>query len=141
MKNLKPILVVEDDLVDVMTVKRAFNELRIRNPIQFVHNGEEALEHLRVKSNEIPCFILLDLNMPKMNGLEFLKLIKQDPLFKIIPVVILTTSNDERDKLDSFKLGVSGYMLKSVEYSKFVDVIKTIDGYWAASEYPEGPLI
>ena len=136
MRNSKPILLVEDDDVDVMTVKRAFNDLKVTNQLVSTGNGEEALEYLRSQSNTKPSVILLDLNMPKMNGIEFLKTVKTDEALKKIPVVVLTTSGAEQDVVESFNLGAAGYMVKSVDYMKFVDIIRTIDMYWSLSELP-----
>lgn len=136
MRNSKPILLVEDDDVDVMTVKRAFNDLKVTNRLVSTVNGEEALEYLRSQSNMKPSVILLDLNMPKMNGIEFLKTVKTDQALRKIPVVVLTTSGAEQDIAESFNLGVAGYMVKSVDYVKFVDIIRTIDMYWSLSELP-----
>jgi CheY-like chemotaxis protein len=138
MRNLKPVLLVEDDSVDAMTVKRAFKDLRVMNPLTHRINGEEALEYLRDKSSEEPCVILLDLNMPKMNGIEFLKVVKADDVLKRIPVIVLTTSKEECDIMDSFKLSVAGYIVKPVNYTKFVETIRTIDLYWTLSELPNG---
>ena len=101
MRNCQPILLVEDDTIDAMTVKRAFKELKVINPLAHALNGEDALAYLRQGEGENPCVILLDLNMPKMNGVEFLKVAKDDPSLKKIPVVVLTTSNEERD-IESF---------------------------------------
>jgi len=132
-------LLVEDDDVDVMTVKRALKDLKVTNSLVRTTNGEEALEYLRTeKSNKKPCVILLDLNMPKMNGVEFLKVAKADDELKKIPVVVLTTSKDEQDIVESFKLSVAGYMVKSVNYKKFVEAIRAIDLYWTFSELPNG---
>ncbi len=136
MRNEKPILLVEDDQVDVMTVKRALRDLHVINPLDLTSNGEEALEYLNNNPGERPCVILLDLNMPKMNGIEFLKIIKQDKALKIIPVVVLTTSKNEQDKIDSFNLSVAGYMIKPVDYVQFVETMKTINMYWTLSELP-----
>lgn len=136
MRNSKPILLVEDDDVDVMTVKRAFNDLKVTNRLVSTVNGEAVLEYLRSRSNMKPSVILLDLNMPKMNGIEFLKTVKTDQALRKIPVVVLTTSGAEQDIAESFNLGVAGYMVKSVDYVKFVDIIRTIDMYWSLSELP-----
>lgn len=136
MKNNKPILLAEDDMVDAMTVKRAFREIHITNPLVIVENGEEALEYLRNPENQIPAIILLDLNMPKMNGIEFLKIAKNDDDLKRIPVVVFTTSKEEQDRLESFNLGVTGYMIKPVDHDQFLDVIKAIHMYWTLSELP-----
>ncbi len=134
MRDNKPILLAEDDMVDSMTVKRAFKEIHITNPLVIVENGEKALAHLRDKNNAKPAIILLDLNMPKMNGIEFLKISKKDDDLKRIPVVVLTTSKEEQDKTESFNLGVSGYMIKPIDYVQFLEVIKTIHLYWTLSE-------
>ena len=138
MKDInKPILLVEDDQVDVMTVKRALKEIHVINPVVNMENGEEALLYLRNPDNEKPCIILLDLNMPIMNGIEFLQVMKHDPLLRRIPVVVLTTSEEQQDKINSFDLGVAGYMAKPVDYRQFVEVMRTIDAYWTISELPQ----
>lgn len=134
MKQKEPILLVEDDIVDQMTVQRALKDIHSSNPLFIVNNGEEALEFLK-KSNKV-WIILLDLNMPKMNGIEFLKIIKQDAALKNIPVIVLTTSKEETDIIESYNLGVSGYMIKPVDYSKYVEVVKTINSYWILNEFP-----
>lgn len=136
MRSSKPILLAEDDDVDTMTVKRALKEIEVTNKLVHVTNGEEAVEYLRGDGDEKPCIILLDLNMPKMNGIEFLKLVKADDLLKRIPVVVLTTSREERDIVDSYALSVAGYIVKPVDYWKFVEAIKTIRLYWTLSELP-----
>lgn len=137
MRNLKPILLVEDGLVDTMITQRAFKELKIPNQLLATGNGEEALAYLKDENTEKPCLVLLDLNMPRMNGIEFLEIIKQDDNLKKIPVIILTTSNEKKDKIESFRLSVAGYMVKPIEYKQFVEMIKTIDVYWTTSELPE----
>ena len=136
MNSKRPILLVEDDEVDAMTVKRALQELKVTNRVDVAGNGEDALKLLRDPQQENPCIILLDLNMPKMPGLEFLRIIKHDEKLKRIPVVVLTTSHDEQDKIESFDLGVAGYMIKPVDYWQFVEVVKTINLYWTLSELP-----
>jgi CheY-like chemotaxis protein len=137
MRNNKPILLVEDDQVDVMTVTRALKEINVTNPLEVASNGEEALEYLQNGNNNKPCIILLDLNMPKMNGIEFLKEIKADDHLLKIPVVVLTTSQDEQDRMDTFTTGIAGYMIKPVDYVQFVETIKTIKMYWTLSELPD----
>jgi len=134
MKSNNPVLLVEDDDVDTMTVKRAFTELNITNPLICTVNGEEALEYLRDPNNTRPCVILLDLNMPKMNGIEFMKIVKEDDDLKSLTIVVLTTSQDEHDKIESFNFSVAGYMIKPVDYKQFVEVIRTINIYWSLSE-------
>jgi len=130
------ILLVEDDHVDIMTIKRAFKDIKITNPVNVCENGLEALDFLRDQQKHLPGIILLDLNMPKMNGIEFLQEIKDDEQLKLIPVVVLTTSKEEQDKVESFKLGVAGYMIKPVDYMQFVEIIRTIHLYWTLSEIP-----
>ncbi len=132
----KPILLVEDDQVDVMTVRRALRETEVANPVVNLENGEEALKYLRDPQSARPCLILLDINMPIMNGIEFLRVVKQDARLKRIPVVVLTTSGEQQDIGNSFDLGVAGYMSKPVDYRKFVEVMRTINAYWSVSEVP-----
>jgi len=138
MRNSKPILLVEDDSVDAMTVKRALKELKVTNDLVRKANGEEALEYLRNTANTRPCVILLDLNMPKMNGIEFLKVVKNDEILRKIPAIVLTTSKDDRDRVESFQLNVAGYIVKPVDYKKFVEAIRIVDLYWTLSELPSG---
>ena len=116
MQNSKPILLVEDDDVDQIAMERAFKNLKIKNPLVNTAIGEEALEYLKIESNEKPCIILLDLNMPKMNGIEFLEILKADEALKKIPVVVMTTSRAEQDIVESFRPGAAGYMVKSIDY-------------------------
>jgi len=136
MQNSKPILLIEDDDVDVMTVNRALRDLKVTNQLVPIGDGEEAIEYLRNESASKPCVVLLDLNMPKMDGAEFLKIVKADKALKKIPVVILTTSNSDRDVIESFELGAAGYMVKSVDYEKFVETIRAINQYWTLSKLP-----
>ncbi len=136
MRSTRPILLIEDDRIDVMTIKRALKEINITNRLKVTSNGEEALVLLRNPENEKPCIILLDLSMPRMNGIEFLGVVKQDEQLKRIPVVVLTTSREEQDKVDSFDLGVAGYMAKPVDYGQFVEAMRTINLYWTLSELP-----
>ncbi len=124
-----PILLVEDDLVDIMTTRRALDDLNITNPLIVANDGEEALLLLGKEEANKPGIIILDINMPRMNGIELLKHLKNDEELKRIPVVVLTISKEEEDKIESFSLGVAGYMIKPVDYLKFVEVIRTIDMY------------
>ena len=136
MQTKKPILLIEDDRVDAMTVKRALKDLNVTNRLEISCNGEEALEYLKNNKNEGPCIILLDLNLPRMNGLELLAKLKSHEILKMIPVVILTTSKDEQDRIESYKNSVAGYMIKPVDYMQFVQTMKTIQMYWTLSELP-----
>lgn len=136
MRSRKPILLIEDDYVDVLTVKRALKEINVQNELVVAENGEKALEYLDNPENERPGIILLDLNMPRMNGIEFLEVVKTNEKHKIIPVIVLTTSSQEKDRVESFKLSVAGYMTKPVIYEEFVAVMKIIDKYWTCSDMP-----
>jgi len=136
MRTREPILLVEDDRVDAMTVKRALRDIKVTNDLSVVHNGEDALAYLEDEANEKPCIILLDLNMPKMNGLEFLKIVKENEEWRMIPVVVLTTSKNEQDRIESFKRSIAGYMIKPVDYLQFVETMRTIEMYWTLSELP-----
>lgn len=141
MHNNKPVLLVEDDTVDAMTVRRAFKDLGINNPLHHVTNGEIALIRLRDLKAEHPCLIMLDLNMSRMSGTEFLVALKKDPSLRKIPVVVFTTSDEERDRRNSFNLGVAGYILKPVDYSHFIEVIRTIYTYWNLSKIAPTELL
>ena len=134
----KPILLVEDDDVDAMTVTRALKDIHVTNPVVRAENGEDALHYLQDNPNnsDRPCIILLDLSMPIMNGFEFLRAIKNNEQLKLIPVVILTTSKEQQDKCESFNLGIAGYMAKPVDYRQFVEIVRSIDAYWTISEMP-----
>jgi CheY-like chemotaxis protein len=134
MKPGHSLLLVEDDRVDAMTVKRALKQVGVTNPLHHVTDGEQALEYLRNSANQRPGLILLDINMPRMNGIEFLSIAKQDPSLRAIPVVVLTTSQEEKDRLASFDLSAAGYMMKPVDYDQFVDVMRTVRDYWLKSE-------
>ena len=140
MNGNKPILLVEDDEVDIMTIQRALKELKVSNSLEIALNGEEALDYLRNSNNTRPCIILLDINMPRMNGIEFLKERSKDGGMKSIPVVVLTSSREEQDMVQSFSLGVSGYMVKPVDYKQFVETIRVIDLYWTLSQFPSNTL-
>jgi CheY-like chemotaxis protein len=131
------ILLIEDDQVDVMNVKRAFEKNRIANPLYSAADGIEALQMLR--TGKVPRerrLILLDLNMPRMNGIEFLRELRADPELQAAPVVVLTTSDDERDKIDAYNLNVAGYLLKPVTFLNFVEVMAALNTYWTLVELP-----
>jgi CheY-like chemotaxis protein len=134
------ILLVEDDEVDVMTVQRAFKKGNISNHLYLAGNGIEALTILRGKPGDAASMptdrriILLDLNMPKMNGLEFLQELRADSTIRHIPVVVLTTSNEEQDRIQAYNLNVAGYILKPITFANFVDLMVTLNKYWALCE-------
>ena len=134
MKNHEHILLIEDDDVDVMTVRRSLKEVGASNPLDLMSDGEQALRHLRNPASVRPGLILLDLNMPRMNGVEFLTALRADPALRSIPVVVLTTSQEESDRINSFSHSVSGYMIKPVDYPQFVKTMRIIRDYWTSSE-------
>jgi CheY-like chemotaxis protein len=134
------VLLVEDDEVDVMTVRRAFRKGHITNPLYVATNGLEALDILRGGVEHLSAMprerrlILLDLNMPKMGGIEFLQVLRADPQLKEIPVVVLTTSNGDQDRLKAYNLNVSGYILKPVRFEAFIEAMLTLNNYWSLCE-------
>jgi CheY-like chemotaxis protein len=131
------LILIEDDDIDVMNVRRALERAHVTNPLFVAHNGLEGLQLLR--SGEVPKdrrLVLLDLNMPKMNGIEFLRELRADPELKSTPVVVLTTSDDDRDKIQAYDLNVAGYLLKPVTFTNFVDVMAALNKYWALVELP-----
>ena len=131
------ILLVEDDQVDVMNVKRAFEKNKILNPLYIAGDGLEALAMLR--AGKVPAdrrIILLDLNMPRMNGIEFLRELRADPELRSSPVIVLTTSNAEKDRIDAYQLNVAGYLLKPVTFMNFVEVTAALNKYWTLVELP-----
>jgi CheY-like chemotaxis protein len=136
MRDLRPVLLLEDDTVDAMTVIRAMKDLKVNNPLIRVVNGEEGLKYLKNEVNIKPCVILLDLNMPRMNGVEFLKIIKADSELRGIPVVVLTTSRADQDRNECFNRSVAGYIVKPVDYKNFLEAIRILDLYWSLSELP-----
>ena len=131
--KLKPVLLVEDDTVDAMTVKRALKELKVKNELVHTTDGKKALEYLKAPGNAMPCVILLDLNMPEMNGIEFLQIVKADGELKNIPVVMLAASSEEKNIVETFHLGVAGYIFKPVDAKK-LDEFKPIKLYWTVDQ-------
>lgn len=138
--RLLHILLVDDDEIDVMNVQRAFKRNNILNPLFVARNGLEALELLRGNGPQaMPKerrLVLLDLNMPKMNGLEFLREVRNDPDLHTLTVVVLTTSADERDKVEAYNLNVAGYIVKPVTFLAFVEAMAALNKYWSISELP-----
>ncbi len=135
------ILLVEDDEVDIMNVQRAFKKYKITNPLYVAGNGVEALAMLRSgeQYTQVPKtrrLILLDLNMPKMNGLEFLQELRQDEELKRTPVIVLTTSDEDKDRIEAYNLNVAGYILKPVTFNNFAEVMVALNKYWALCEMP-----
>jgi CheY-like chemotaxis protein len=130
------ILLVEDDALDVMNVRRAFKQNKLTNPIHVAQNGIEALAILRRGTLPARHLVLLDLNMPKMNGIEFLRELRADANLCATSVVVLTTSNEDRDRIEAYKLNVAGYLLKPVTFPSFVDLMATLNKYWTLVELP-----
>jgi CheY-like chemotaxis protein len=140
-EKLLNILLVEDDSVDVMNVQRALVKNNITNPLHIAFNGVEALNMLRgsngkPKLNPSPRIILLDINMPKMNGLEFLRELRNDEDLKSVSVFVMTTSNDDQDKIEAYNLNVAGYILKPLSFEKFVNAVAVLNSYWKLCEQP-----
>jgi len=139
--NPVTILLVEDDKVDVMAIRRSFLRLKIANPIIEAQDGIEALARLRgtdgYEAIDRPCLILLDLNMPRMGGLEFLAELRSDPMLQRSIVFVLTTSRAEEDRLHAYDKNVSGYVLKYRPGETFLDAINMLESYWRVIEFPD----
>ena len=131
------ILLIEDDLIEVMKLNRTITSVQLPHKIIEAKNGEEALEFLN-KKEQLPDIIFLDLNMPKMNGIEFLKILKNDSVLKYIPTIILTTSSNNRDMLECYKIGIAGYIIKPLKYEDYVHKLKTAMEYWSLNELIKG---
>lgn len=134
------ILLIEDDEVDVMNVKRAFQKNNLTNPMHHAGNGIEALTLLRGTESQppipLPRIILLDLNMPRMGGIEFLHELRKDEILRNISVFVMTTSNEDKDKVDAYNLNVAGYILKPLSMENFVSAVSILKNYWTLCEYP-----
>ncbi|HEY8224492.1 MAG TPA: response regulator [Pyrinomonadaceae bacterium] len=132
--SLYPILLVEDRGDDIDLTKRAFARRRFLNPIQEARDGEEALRYIeRWDAGEVvPVFILLDLKLPKVSGLEVLSRLKRHPKYSSIPVIVLTTSAEDQDIQTAYSLGCNSYIVKPVEFEKFMDVASHVEVYWCA---------
>src|ERR1700676_2826463 len=147
MSTLGRILIVEDDLRDVELTLTALDEYNLANEVVVTRNGEEALDYLycrgdfATRSSDNPALILLDLKLPKVDGLEVLQQIKSDEKLKMIPVVVLTSSHEEKDMVTSYKLGVNAYVVKPVDFHEFVNAIKELGVFWAViNEPPPGSV-
>ncbi|MGB5419914.1 response regulator [Algibacter sp.] len=127
------ILLIEDDIIEIMKMNRTVSSLKLKHKIVEAHDGEEALKILEQKDS-IPDIILLDLNMPKINGIEFLNILKKDKKLKYIPTIILTTSSNQKDLLECYKIGIAGYILKPLKYEDYVTKIDKLLAYWSINE-------
>ena len=128
------ILLLEDDKIEVMKFERTLVTLESEHNLQVANNGEEAIQLLN-NAEELPDLILLDLNMPKLNGIEFLTMIKSDPKLNHIPTVILTTSINKNDLLECYRLGIAGYITKPLKYEDYLLKMKYLIDYWSINEF------
>ena len=133
MNNLLNILLIEDDSLEIMKFNRVINGFEKKHTILVARNGEEAIDLLNTKTQVIN-LIVLDLNMPKINGIDFLKFIKKDNKFRFIPAIILTTSNNSKDILECYEIGIAGYMLKPLKYEDYVACIENLMNYWSINK-------
>jgi CheY-like chemotaxis protein len=141
MENLVNILLIDDDEVDCMNVQRAFKKSNISNPLFIAHNGVEGLDLLRGTNgatpiDPMPRIILLDINMPKMNGLEFLKELRADKNLHSISVFVMTTSNDDKDRVEAYNYNVAGYIIKPISFENFVEAVSILNNFWQLCEQP-----
>jgi CheY-like chemotaxis protein len=136
MRSAKPLLLVEDNSDDAMILQRALGDAGVTEQLVHVPDAEKALAYLRSTTNTRPALVLLDLNLPGMSGVEFLKALKTDASLTEIPVVILSTSDERRDILDSFDLSVAGYIVKPMNYASLVETVKIVQDYWALNLLP-----
>jgi CheY-like chemotaxis protein len=131
------VFLIDDDDLDVMNVQRAFRKNPAQNPLFIAHDGVEALRMLREGS--VPTarrIILLDLNMPRMGGIEFLRELRADPKLRSSSVIVLTTSAEDRDRVEAYNLNVAGYIVKPVTLTAFTDIMSTLTRYWTLNELP-----
>jgi len=147
MNELGRILIVEDDPKDVELTLTALEEYNLANEVVVTRDGEEALDYLycrgnfKMRTSDNPAVLLLDLKLPKVDGLEVLQQIKSDEKLRMIPVVVLTSSREERDMVASYKLGVNAYVVKPVDFHEFVNAIKELGIFWAViNEPPPGSV-
>ena len=147
MNELGRILIVEDDPKDVELTLTALEEYNLANEVVVTRDGEEALDYLYCRGNfttrtsDNPAVLLLDLKLPKVDGLEVLQQIKSDEKLRLIPVVVLTSSREEKDMVASYKLGVNAYVVKPVDFHEFVNAIKELGVFWAViNEPPPGSV-
>src|SRR5467141_3905904 len=147
MNELGRILIVEDDPKDVELTLTALEEYNLANEVVVTRDGEEALDYLYCRgnfasrSNDNPAVLLLDLKLPKVDGLEVLQQVKSDEKLRMIPVVVLTSSHEEKDMIASYKLGVNAYVVKPVDFHEFVNAIKELGAFWAViNEPPPGSV-
>lgn len=132
----KTILLVEDNPDDELLTLRAFKKHKIANPVIVAHDGQEAIDYLFDSGQRLPSIILLDLKLPKIGGLEVLKRLRADPRTELVPVIILTSSNQDSDLVAGYKLGCNSYIRKPVDFDKFVDAVGQLGLYWLVFNEP-----
>ncbi|WP_411029939.1 response regulator [Spongiimicrobium sp. 3-5] len=127
------VLFIEDDTIETMKLQRTVSKLQLKHRITETKNGEEALEVLK-SGAKLPDIILLDLNMPRMSGIEFLKVLKADETFKYLPTIVLTTSENRADLLECYRIGIAGYVIKPLKYEDYEEKLKKVFQYWEVNE-------
>jgi CheY-like chemotaxis protein len=133
MENILSVLLIEDNLIEIMKMERTILSLGLKHTVNVANNGEEALEILQDEPRW-PDLILLDLNMPRISGLEFLSILKNNEQLRHIPTVILTTSDNQKDIEECYRIGVSGYIVKPLKYNDYIDKIQNVLSYWSINE-------
>jgi CheY-like chemotaxis protein len=138
---IQPVLLVEDNPMDVDLTRRAFARRRLANPLEVVRDGREALDYLErsEQSGELPVVILLDLKLPKLGGLDVLQHVKASAVLRAVPVVVLTTSREDRDVQTAYELGANSYIVKPVDFENFIEVVTQIEAYWLVLNLQQGP--
>lgn len=145
--SMKPLLLVEDNRQDELLTLRALRQIRIANGVDVVRDGQQALDYLfgegefadRVDA-ELPAFVLLDINLPRVNGLDVLRRLRDNPRTKLLPIVILTSSDEERDMLVSYESGANSFVRKPLDYGEFIETVAHLGVYWMAINQPPGPV-
>lgn len=131
------ILLIEDDNIEIMKLQRTVSKLGLSHRITEAKNGEQALELLR-SGQPLPDIVLLDLNMPRMSGIEFLSILKEDEVLKYLPIVILTTSENRVDLVECYRIGIAGYIIKPLKYEDYQDKLSKVLAYWEVNELVKG---
>ncbi|WBU90577.1 response regulator [Cellulophaga omnivescoria] len=131
------ILFIEDDMIETMKLKRTISKLQLKHNITEAKNGEEALDILQ-SGNTLPDIILLDLNMPRMSGIEFLSVLKADEKLRFLPTIVLTTSENRADLLECYKIGIAGYVIKPLKYEEYETKLQSVLNYWDNNELVKG---
>ncbi|ADY29069.1 MULTISPECIES: response regulator [Cellulophaga] len=131
------ILFIEDDMIETMKLKRTISKLQLKHNITEAKNGEEALDILQ-SGNTLPDIILLDLNMPRMSGTEFLSVLKADEKLKFLPTIVLTTSENRADLLECYRIGIAGYVIKPLKYEDYETKLQSVLNYWDNNELVKG---